>query len=589
MLKKLSKGLIIAAILGLTVFSNKSTVSANPAITQRINAKQPTGQTFTIKMRGDDKFHWTISDTGDVIIKAKNNYWYYAQINNNKLEASSFLYKIDSRPTNAINENELLQWKKSQTPKNSIARTLQQLGIAPQSVTLNQSSRKLLVILVSFANVTNQYSDQAWYNTFFARGTNSVNDYYGYQSKEKFQFTPASESYDTSNPGIVKVTLNYNHPGTNGATDWDENKLLKDVINATGSYVNYAQFDTDGDGYVSTGELDISFIVAGYEESCGGPSPSIWGHMSSLEGIQIQGKTLTSNYCAEAEIQVDHQATIGIFCHELGHTLGLPDLYDYTDASQGVGMSSIMAAGSWGGDGYPGGSRPTNFDAWSKIKLGFDTPTVISANSTYTVNSDGTNYNILKIPTSNPSQYFLVENRELKDYDTSLNQDLKSGGIAIWHVDEEILASNYGVNDNFSRKGVDLEEASQATVGYAHLDRAYDYEVYDDYYHSGSNYQFGDTTTPNSKLYDGTSTNISINCNSAPSTAMNVSINPNGNIPTYAKEDINHDGVVDIKDVSSLAIYYNTKSTSSNWNSTYDMNSDNVIDIFDLVKIARKM
>src|SRR5690606_41205846 len=52
---------------------------------------------------------------------------------------------------------------------------------------------------------------------------------------------------------------------------------------------------------------------------------------------------------------------IGVFCHEFGHNLGLPDLYD-TDpgngSSQGIGEWGLMGGGSWlGGEHYPSNFR----------------------------------------------------------------------------------------------------------------------------------------------------------------------------------------------------------------------------------------
>lgn len=54
-------------------------------------------------------------------------------------------------------------------------------------------------------------------------------------------------------------------------------------------------------------------------------------------------------------------------------------------------------------------------------------------------------------------------------------------------------------------------------------------------------------------------------------------------------EDVNQDGSVDVKDLALTAQYYNLKSSAANWNSTFDINGDNIIDIYDLVRIARKM
>ncbi|PAF12328.1 hypothetical protein CHH61_25080, partial [Shouchella clausii] len=51
----------------------------------------------------------------------------------------------------------------------------------------------------------------------------------------------------------------------------------------------------------------------------------------------------------------------GVFAHEYGHDLGLPDEYDtiYSGAGEPVEFWSIMSAGSWAGK-IPG-TEPTGF------------------------------------------------------------------------------------------------------------------------------------------------------------------------------------------------------------------------------------
>ena len=39
--------------------------------------------------------------------------------------------------------------------------------------------------------------------------------------------------------------------------------------------------------------------------------------------------------------------SIGVFCHEYGHQLGMPDLYDTDYSGNGLGLFCLMAAGSW--------------------------------------------------------------------------------------------------------------------------------------------------------------------------------------------------------------------------------------------------
>ena len=63
---------------------------------------------------------------------------------------------------------------------------------------------------------------------------------------------------------------------------------------------------------------------------------------------------------------------LGVFAHEYGHDLGLPDHYDTAGGNNGTGFWTIMSSGSYLGEGGEDvGARPGDFSAWDKLQLGW--------------------------------------------------------------------------------------------------------------------------------------------------------------------------------------------------------------------------
>ena len=184
------------------------------------------------------------------------------------------------------------------------------------------------------------------------------------------------------NDGIVSVTLNYAHPNPGSTIDDRNRKITRDALIAANQYVDFSQFDLNCDGVLSPTELHIIIVVAGYERSytstpCG---PSVWGHRWGLAGSvpapTLDGKIVGRSYAQFGEWHCStgnppgHEATIGIMAHELGHDLGLLDLYDTDGSSQGIGQWSIMAGGSWNGVVFPATRRRTSTPGASFSRAG---------------------------------------------------------------------------------------------------------------------------------------------------------------------------------------------------------------------------
>lgn len=78
---------------------------------------------------------------------------------------------------------------------------------------------------------------------------------------------------------------------------------------------------------------------------------------------------------------------LGVFAHEYGHDLGLPDHYDTTSAgTNSTAYWTIMSSGSYLGDGTTDiGNNPGDFYAWDKLQLGWLNYEIATPGATSTV------------------------------------------------------------------------------------------------------------------------------------------------------------------------------------------------------------
>ena len=292
--------------------------------------------------------------------------------------------------------------------------------------------------------------------------TGSMRDYYREISNGMFEtIGTVSLWYRAPEP----LTYYCNNDGEDGTPDdygfgaYPNNvrKLVEDVLELADDDVNFSEFDNDENGVI-----DGLFIVhAGPgAETTGRNANYIWSHKWQIEE-QERDNVFISTYSMEPE-----DGTIGVFCHEYGHVLGLPDLYDTDRSSQGIGDWGLMSGGSWGHRvGDPRGSSPVHMCGWSKMKLGWadiqiveqvmegaEIPPVVGSNIIYRLWTAGD---------ENSREYFLVENRQQTGFDASLTTRQVRGGFAapegllVTHIDD-----NLWHNEDELHRLVDIVEAS---------------------------------------------------------------------------------------------------------------------------------
>jgi len=435
-------------------------------------------------------------------------------------------------------EGDMMTWEGAAAPPAGTV-GVYTLFTAAQARYLTSGEHPVLVILVEFKDQGPLGTTEAdWAQTFFG-GAGSVQDYYREVSYGKLAMTQAVEGFGTVDNGVIGwLPLGYNHPNTGSSTGDANRKLAKDALIAADPYVDYSAYDSDGNGAIDSKELSIVIIAAGYERSYSSSNaPSVWGHRWSLslsvpppvlDGVKVADSFSNGGYMQYGEWHQrnhtdGHMATIGIMVHEMGHDLGLPDLYDVDGGSEGIGKWGLMGSGSWcAAEGWPG-SSPSHLCAWSKELLGFLTPVTVTNVTSLALPDVATHPTVYRVNTIDPNQYFLIENRQPVGYDRGL--PMSSGGILIWHIDNSVgsLFVN-NVNADESRKRVDLEEAEEGAAGVSELDDELNRGDQQDLYYRGNNTLFDDATSPEAFLYSYVYSGVQISNISASGNPMTMDI-----------------------------------------------------------------
>lgn len=542
--------LIATALATTTVLAGPAT--AVPADPQPYRLTQPDGDSFSARRFGDEWYNGVETARGHTILQGPRGWWRYAErAADGSLGLSGSVVGRDTPPDRRHLRDRVEQRRgerlRSMRVVPKVDDVLPEAG-GPEAAPALGTDRSL-VILVQFLDQASVGTTAAqWSSAYFGAGK-SVRDYYAKASGGQFTLAPAAEVSGTANDGVVGwLTLNRNHPNTTEITD-DNRAVTRAAIEAANPYVDYAAFDANGDGQLTNRELHVTVIVAGQEASCCSAwGKSVWGHKWQLTNAgtpNVDGKWLGNwGYTQFGEMHGDHMAVLGIMAHEIGHDLGLPDLYDTDRSSDGVGLWSVMGGGSWlktAADAHAGQTPPLP-DAWTRWNLGWITPTQVEGTQTVSINAaasgtSGVAVQLLDNPGGpgdwtwnnlGSGQYFLVENRQR--IAGSYDESLPGNGLLVMHVDE-----SKGSNATDGARLVDVEEAD----GLAELDvyQGDNGDAGDLFPGTSGNRTFGAGTNPNSNLINGTASGVAIGSISDSATTMSATFTAPGGTATPPAND----------------------------------------------------
>ncbi|MCF1645029.1 immune inhibitor A domain-containing protein [Streptomyces indiaensis] len=249
------------------------------------------------------------------------------------------------------------------------------------------------------------YDQEYFQDLYFGhgKGVDSVKTYYEKQSSGRY-------SVDGEVSDWVKVPYNEARYGNNACGDtncpsvWN---VVSDGLNAwvaqqkaagrtdaqikadVARFDEWDRYDFDGDGDFNEpdGYIDHFQIVhAGEDESAGGGAQgtdAIWAHRwyafgtdagaTGPENNKLGGAKIgdTGIWVGDYTVQPENGG-LGVYAHEYGHDLGLPDHYDTSGGENSTGFWTLMSSGSWLGTGKNEiGDLPGDMTAWDKLQLGW--------------------------------------------------------------------------------------------------------------------------------------------------------------------------------------------------------------------------
>ena len=483
---------------------------------------QPDGTTLTVRLVGDERMHFTLTDDGKLLKRDADGQYSYARIDTRGRLVSTGIKAADAAMRTAaqanfatsvtsLNTAEIGKLRRADGQRQRClnnAFTLQRAAVNNAAIgaaaagenTLPQSGLGLfstrvpskgnvrgLILLVQysdvkFSNSTSYYSngaaayfrDLANQEGFSQQdGTGSARDYFVSQSAG--QFVPDFDVY-----GPYTLPNNRAYYGANNYYDDDSRAelMLVDAVKLADAEIDFSRYDYNNDGYV-----DFVFVFyAGRGEADGGGEDTVWPHSWELASSDLidalpvaDGKKLNT-YACSCEIEnagsayqtILKPAGIGTFSHEFSHVLGLPDLYA-TDYGSGANYTpaeySILDYGPYNNSGR----TPPAYSMFERNALGWSVPEVLNGTSQFCTLAplqDSNQGYIIQTPDTN--DFFLLENRQLTGWDTYI----PGHGLLAWHVyfDQDIWNDN-AVNNLASPQRVTIIKANNVAenTNYASL------------------------------------------------------------------------------------------------------------------------
>lgn len=370
--------------------------------------QQPDGTSVTINALGNGRYTLYTTTNGVAVLPGEDGHFYYARRNGKVLAPSNLL--VDGKnqvsttrmPQQLVSATEASALMEEACPQQPLLR-IDNEGLHTQSLTTStedglgkygtsaqgavQSIGKpvLPVVMVNFADrkfredhdakkISRFFNESGYKDEAGSKG--SVRDYFLAQSDSLF--APQFEV-------VAQVTLPngyayYGKDSQSGTTDPNSITFVKDVLAEAEKQVDFSKYCLEGTSKVPM--VALMFAGPGQQSSFeDGNSDYLWAKFQQ-SSFSVNNKTVTiGSYFMGNELLQQYGSSpndikgaeldgVGLFCHEFGHALGLPDFYNTSKSSGSfttMGYWDIMDYGQYFYDGY----RPMEYTAYERSYMGW--------------------------------------------------------------------------------------------------------------------------------------------------------------------------------------------------------------------------
>jgi M6 family metalloprotease-like protein len=500
---------LLAAILFGLVLLPPAQTEAAPYRGEGRSFAQPNGQKVEVRLFGTEFFLRAESVDGYTLVVDRPTGWicYAEKADDGSLRSTGIHYIGAATPET---ENQL-KWRgvapglRASTAQvattvvavqQSIAKTkgdLQGQGIRSSFDVIAEArynptlgSGKGLVVLVDFSDRNGTIPVSEYEKAFNGDTYDSLGSIRSWIEDISYKKYTASHTV----VGYMRATYPTSHYQGGAEFDYSATtELMKQVF-------AYIDKEVDLTDYATNGAMPSLVVIYPGAEIAKVWATGLWPHAgeggyTTSEGVRIPNAFI-SNGGTRTPMRLES------FRHEIGHSLfNWPDTYDYDDDSASAGGYATET------------TLPcAPFRAWCGWLNVID---VVGVVQSYALTANGDTCLRYK-NASNSAEFFIVEYMKK---DTVKRPDTPDEGLLIWHVDEK--------GDNSLQ---DMTPTKHYALSVEQADGLFELEKNgtkrtNDLYHAGNKDTFNDTTTPNSKWWNGNASGFSV-CNVG---ALDPSIN----------------------------------------------------------------